>query len=128
LVDYQEFCGVGRGEETMAEKDALQISPVDVKLKMNRKEDFFLLDVREPSEYEIAHIEGATLIPLGELPHRLEELEKYKNKEIVVHCKMGGRSAQACEILKQNGFKNPRNMYGGIDLWSVEVDPSVPRY
>lgn len=130
LIDYNEFCGVGRGEEAMAaaELDALQISPVDVKLKMDRKDDFFLLDVREPTEYEIARIEGATLIPLGELPHRLEEIAKYKNKEVVTHCKLGGRSLRALEILKANGFQNVRSMYGGIDLWAVEVDPSVPRY
>lgn len=130
LIDYQEFCGVGRGEEekAMAEKDALQISPVDVKLKMDRKEDFFLLDVRELTEYEIARIDGAVLIPLGELPHRLDEIKSWKNKEVVTHCKVGGRSMKALEILKANGFKNVRSMYGGIDLWAVEVDPSVPRY
>ena len=126
LIDYQEFCGVGRGEEAAAELDKEQISPVDVKLKMDQKEDFFLLDVREPTEYEIAKIEGSTLIPLGELPHRVNELEPYKEKEIVVHCKLGGRSAQAIQILKSQGFKNLRNMYGGIDLWAVEVDPTVP--
>lgn len=128
LIDYQEFCGVGRGEEEVAEQDKREITPVDVKMKIDRKEDFLLLDVREQMEYDIAKIEGSVLIPLGELPHRLDELDQYKEKEIVVHCKLGGRSAQAVEILKQNGFKHLHNMHGGINLWSIEVDPSVPQY
>lgn len=128
LIDYQEFCGLpSPGAEP--EADQLQeVTPVDVKVKLDSKSDFFLLDVREPSEYEIAKIEGSTLIPLGELAHRLEEIEQYKEKEMVVHCKFGGRSAQACEILKAHGFKNVWNMSGGINEWSNEVDSSVPQY
>ena len=130
LIDYQEFCGMPSpaSPQKSEESELQEVSPVDVKMKLDSKKDFFLLDVREPSEYEIARIEGSTLIPLGELPHRLDELKSYQEKEIVVHCKFGGRSAKACEILKGHGFKNVWNMYGGINEWSVEVDPSVPQY
>jgi adenylyltransferase/sulfurtransferase len=97
-----------------------------VKQKLDRGDDFVLIDVREPHEYQIASIPGAQLIPLGELPKRLNELDK--NADIVAHCRSGARSQQAVNLMKQNGFKNVRNMTGGIIAWSDKVDPTVPKY
>ena len=85
-----------------------------------------LIDVREPHEYRICSIPGAKLIPLGELPKRLSELDP--NADIVIHCKSGMRSAKACGILRQAGFEHVRNMEGGILAWAGKVDPSVPKY
>jgi sulfur-carrier protein adenylyltransferase/sulfurtransferase len=125
LIDYQEFCGVKAVSNPVPAADGV-IDPVEVKSKLERGEKFLLLDVREPHEYQIARIEGATLIPLGQLPARLGELDK--NAEIVAHCKMGGRSQQAVDLMKQQGFSNVRNMTGGINAWSDKVDKSVPKY
>jgi adenylyltransferase/sulfurtransferase len=85
-----------------------------------------LLDVREPSEHVVAHIEGATLIPLGELPSRLGELPS--GTRILVHCKLGGRSAKAVALLQENGFADVWNVAGGIMAWSNEIDSGVPIY
>jgi adenylyltransferase/sulfurtransferase len=125
LIDYQEFCGV-KPVSTPAAPFSGVIDPVEVKKKQDSGEKFLLLDVREPHEYQIARIPGSTLIPLGQLPARLNELDK--NAEIVAHCKMGGRSQQAVDLMKQNGFTNVRNMTGGITAWSDKVDKSVPKY
>lgn len=102
------------------------IAPLDVKKKMDNKEDFILLDVRTPGEYATAKIEGSKLIPLDQLPERLTELDK--NKEIIIHCHHGNRSIHACEHLSQLGFKNVKNMAGGIEEWSNKVDSKVPKY
>jgi len=126
LIDYQEFCGIRPMSTQPAAAGSGVIDPVEVKQKQDRGEKFELIDVREPHEYQIARIPGAKLIPLGELPKRLSELNK--NAEIVAHCKMGGRSQQAVDLMKQNGFTNVRNMTGGITAWSDKVDPSVPKY
>ena len=125
LIDYQEFCGV-KPVSTQAVPASGVIDPVEVKKKQDRGETFLLLDVREPHEYQIARIPGSTLIPLGQLSARLSELDK--DAEIVAHCKMGGRSQQAVDLMKQNGFSNVRNMTGGITAWSDKVDPTVPKY
>ena len=125
LIDYQEFCGV-KPVSTQSAPSTGVIDPVEVKRKQDNGEKFLLLDVREPHEYQIARIPGSTLIPLGQLPARLNELDK--NAEIVAHCKMGGRSQQAVDLMKQNGFTNVRNMTGGITAWSDKVDKSVPKY
>jgi adenylyltransferase/sulfurtransferase len=125
LIDYQEFCGLGRGEEPVVES-AGDIDPIEVKQKIDRGDDFVLIDVREPHEYQICNIPYAKLIPLGELPKRVNELNT--TDEIVAHCKSGMRSAKAVEFLKQAGFKRLRNMKGGILAWSEGVDPSVPKY
>ena len=85
----------------------------------------FILDVREPHEYEIVNI-GAYLIPLSALRKRIDELDP--SKEIVVHCKSGARSARAAEFLRKNGFKSVKNLVGGIDAWAERIDPSLPRY
>ncbi|MBI1807558.1 MAG: MBL fold metallo-hydrolase [Ignavibacteria bacterium] len=105
--------------------EALQISVEQLKEKLEKGEQPVVVDVREPSEYQKANI-GAKLIPLGEIPKRLNELDK--NAEIIVHCHHGGRSQRAVEFLYENGFKNVKNLVGGIDAWSVKIDPKVPRY
>ncbi len=125
LIDYQQFCGVVPASAQPAASEGV-IDPVEVKQKLDRGDDFVLIDVREPYEYQIARIPGARLIPLGDLPKRLNELNP--NAEIVAHCRSGQRSQKAVDLMKQNGFKNVRNMTGGILAWSDKVDPSVPKY
>jgi sulfur-carrier protein adenylyltransferase/sulfurtransferase len=125
LIDYQEFCGVPNQshEEKPMEGD---IEPTEVKAKIDRGDRFVLIDVREPHEYQICNIPQAKLIPLGDLPKRVNELNSAD--EIIAHCKSGMRSAKAIDFLKQAGFKKVRNMKGGILAWSDKVDPSVPKY
>ena len=104
-----------------------QISVEELKRKLDAKESFRLIDVREESEYEIAHIEGAVLLPLSELSRKgIQELKP--DEELVLHCHHGGRSQRACEFLKTEGFKSVSNLAGGIDAWSQKIDPKVPRY
>jgi molybdopterin/thiamine biosynthesis adenylyltransferase/rhodanese-related sulfurtransferase len=126
LIDYQQFCGIIPEAKVAAEKNGIpQMSVTELKQKLDAGEDVFILDVREPYEYQIAQI-GGYLIPLGELPNRLGELDTAKN--IVVQCKSGGRSQRAAEFLAQNGFSKLHNLAGGILAWSNEIDPDVPRY
>jgi len=125
LIDYQEFCGMPpMNAEPAPTGDA--IDALELKRKLDRRDNFVLIDVREPHEYQIARIPGARLIPLGELPKHLRELDP--NGEYVMQCKSGARSQRAVDLLKQNGFKNVVNMTGGILAWSDKVDPSVPKY
>ncbi len=127
LIDYEQFCGIGRHEP--APQPGLsewEIDPVEVKAKMDRGERFVLIDVREPHEYQICRIPGARLIPLGELPRRVHELDSAD--EIIAHCRSGVRSAKAVDFLRQAGFRKVKNMKGGILAWSDKVDPSVPKY
>jgi adenylyltransferase/sulfurtransferase len=119
-IDYEQFCGA-RDEETIP-----VISAQELKRKLDAHEAFELIDVREPFEYEIARIDGAKLIPLGEIAERTEELQR--EQPIVVHCHSGTRSAQAVRLLQQRGFNNVYNLQGGIDAWSDQIDPSVPKY
>jgi sulfur-carrier protein adenylyltransferase/sulfurtransferase len=121
LIDYDQFCGI-RGEEIPVAGD---IQPEELKRRIDAGEDIFILDVREPHEYQTANI-GGHLIPLGDLPKRTSELDP--DREIVAHCKAGGRSAKAVEFLRQQGFKNVRNLTGGITAWSEKVDPKIPKY
>jgi adenylyltransferase/sulfurtransferase len=93
---------------------------------MDAHEAFELIDVREPFEYEIARIDGAKLIPLGEIAERTDELQH--ELPIIVHCHSGARSAQAVQLLQQRGFRNVYNLEGGIDAWSDQIDPGVPKY
>jgi len=125
LIDYQQFCGIPnqQHEPIAAEGD---IDPVEVKAKIDRGDPFVLIDVREPHEYQICKIPYAKLIPLGDLPKRVNELDSAD--EFVAHCKSGMRSAKAVDFLKQAGFRKVRNMKGGILAWSDKVDPSVPKY
>jgi molybdopterin/thiamine biosynthesis adenylyltransferase/rhodanese-related sulfurtransferase len=125
LIDYAEFCGV-RGEEAPSTVTNIpEITPRDLKARLDKGDDIYVLDVREPHEYQICNINGH-LIPLGELPQRVHELDS--SKEIVAHCKSGKRSAQAVEFLRGAGFKKIQNLKGGILAWSDQVDPSVPKY
>ena len=98
----------------------------DLKARIDAGDRPFILDVREPDEYEGANIGGA-LIPLGELPERLDEIREHQDEDVVVHCRSGGRSAKAVEVLRANGFENAVNLKGGIHAWSDEVDPSLPK-
>jgi sulfur-carrier protein adenylyltransferase/sulfurtransferase len=125
LIDYAEFCGV-RGEEAPSTVTNIpEITPRELKARLDKGDDIYVLDVREPHEYQICNINGH-LIPLGELPQRVHELDS--SKEIVAHCKSGKRSAQAVEFLRGAGFKKIQTLKGGILAWSDEVDPSVPKY
>lgn len=102
-----------------------QISVQELKQRLDAGEDLFILDVREPFEYRIANI-GGKLIPLNEVPHRLDEIDR--NREIVVHCKMGGRSQKVAEFLTQAGYPKVKNLAGGILAWTEQIDPTVPKY
>jgi molybdopterin/thiamine biosynthesis adenylyltransferase/rhodanese-related sulfurtransferase len=125
LIDYAEFCGV-RGEEAPAERSTVpEITPRELKARLDRGDDLFILDVREPHEYQICNL-GGHLIPLGDLPQRVSELDS--SREIVAHCRSGKRSAEASEFLRQAGFRKVLNLKGGILAWSDEVDPTVPKY
>jgi sulfur-carrier protein adenylyltransferase/sulfurtransferase len=124
LIDYELFCGLKPATTEPVMTGFGEITVQELKSAMDAKLDFDLIDVREPQEYEVGKISGSKLIPLGDLPQRLHELDSAR--EIVVHCKMGGRSARACKILYDAGFRKLKNVAGGIDAWSAEIDPSVP--
>ena len=130
LIDYEQFCGVAPAATEVAVSTAnsseTETDVKELKRKIDAKEDFFLLDVREPNEYQIGKIPGSTLIPLGEVPQRVSEIPR--DKEIIVHCKMGGRSAKAAAFLRTQGYTKVKNLKGGILDWSDKVDPSVPKY
>lgn len=126
LIDYDQFCGLTRGDSPAQAVD--EISVEELKEKLDRNEDFVFIDVREPFETQIASIDGAILIPLGQLQDRIGELEPFKEKEIVAHCHHGGRSLRALQQLQAKGFKKLKNVVGGIDAWSEKVDPTVARY
>ena len=106
----------------------IDIDVRSVKQMLDRGEKFTLLDCREPDEFATAKIAGSTHIPMREIPGRLTELEPLKPGRIVVHCHHGGRSLRVTQFLRQQGFAQVQNMAGGIDAWSLEVDPQVPRY
>jgi molybdopterin/thiamine biosynthesis adenylyltransferase/rhodanese-related sulfurtransferase len=131
LIDYHEFCGVPQGTfeapaAAAAGTNETEIDPVEVKAKLDRGEKFQFIDVREPHEYQICNIPGAKLIPLGDLPKRVNELDSAV--ELIAHCKSGVRSGKACDFLRQAGFRKVKNMRGGILAWSDKVDPRVPKY
>jgi len=130
LIDYEQFCGLAIGQESVGEaaakaQDQLEISVKELKNKLDNQE-IVLVDVREPHEYDICRIEGARLIPLGELPNRIDELDK--NDSIVLHCHHGGRSMRALHILQNAGFTKLKNLAGGIDAWAEQIDPDMARY
>jgi adenylyltransferase/sulfurtransferase len=141
LIDYDQFCGIEKPTEVgplevaqhaavgNAEiKDGIpQISVETLKAKRDSGEDFLLLDVREPHEYQIAQI-GGTLIPLGSVGQRLSEIAAYKDKEVLIHCRSGARSQKAALELKAAGFTNVANVAGGILAWADRIDPSVAKY
>jgi molybdopterin/thiamine biosynthesis adenylyltransferase/rhodanese-related sulfurtransferase len=121
LIDYEEFCGTKKVKPV-----EFDVTPAALKASIDMGERPLLLDVREPYEYQICHLEGTKLIPLGQLQARMNELDK--DKEMVVYCHTGIRSTQAVAFLRQAGFSNARNLQGGIDAWSRQVDPKTPRY
>jgi adenylyltransferase/sulfurtransferase len=134
LIDYEQFCGLRPAQAEAASGAAAsatgrsdtEITSVELKQRLDRGDQLFLLDVREPNEYQINRIAGSTLIPLGEVPRRYAELNP--DDEIVVHCKMGGRSAKAADYLRSVGFKRVLNLKGGILDWIDKVDPTQPKY
>jgi len=126
LIDYEGFCGVPVAVEPTG--DIASVSAHDVAARRSAGEELLLLDVRGEDEWETAHIEGATLIPLAELGERIGELEAWRAKPVVVHCHHGPRSEKACALLVGAGFLRVENLTGGIEAWSLTVDPDVPRY
>ena len=127
LIDYEEFCGL-RGQEKPVNTPPAgvpEITVEELKQRLDAKQDLFVLDVREPHEYKICNINGH-LIPLGDLPKRVQELDPAK--EIVVHCRSGARSARAVQFLQQAGFHQAKNLKGGILAWADRIDPKMPKY
>ncbi len=102
------------------------ITPKDLKSRLDKGDKLVLVDVREPWEHALAKLDGSVLIPLATLPQSLDKLDR--NAEIIAYCHHGMRSGDATGFLLQQGFPNVKNLIGGIDAWSVQVDPSVPRY
>ena len=125
LIDYNEFCGIRGEEKPVAETGIPEIQVEELKRRLDAGDDIFVLDVREPHEYQICNL-GGHLIPLGDLPNRVNELDT--SREIVAHCKMGGRSAKAVQFLRQAGFTKVKNLTGGITAWADRVDPKMPKY
>lgn len=130
LIDYEQFCGIrpepAAAQATGAGVNQFETTSVDLKKRLDAGDDVFILDVREPNEYQICRIPGSVLIPLGELPRRYAELPT--DKDIVALCKMGGRSAKATEFLQSVGVRRVKNLKGGILDWIDKVDPSQPKY
>ncbi len=127
LVDYDQFCGIPQAKAAEEEEAHVPtITATELKAKRDRQEAFVLRDVREPFEWDICRIEGAKLIPLGQLPSRMSELDSAD--EIVLQCKSGVRSARALRLLQEAGFGKLSNLEGGILAWSDHVDSSIPKY
>ncbi len=125
LIDYEQFCGITPAVANVA-SEGDEVTVEDLKARLDANDGVFLLDVREPQEFEICRIPGSTLIPLGGLPQRLNELEG--NDEMIVHCKSGVRSGKAVKLLHEVGFKKAKNLRGGILAWIEKIDPSLPKY
>ncbi len=126
LIDYEQFCGVRGQEEAPMPASSGEITVEELKMRLDHGDDVFILDVRNPPEFDIGRIPGSVLLPLPELPQRVAEVPK--DREVVVHCKSGMRSQKAIAFLKQQGFTNLVNLQGGILAWAERIDPSVPKY
>jgi adenylyltransferase/sulfurtransferase len=132
LIDYEQFCGVTTGRDAAGEEAGsgtgpkTEITPIELKRKLDAGEEVVVLDVREPQEYRINQIPGSRLIPLGELPQRYQELDP--KSTIVCQCKSGQRSAKAAAFLRGVGFEDVANLSGGILGWIDQVDPTQPKY
>ena len=127
LIDYDQFCGIAPPASAAADPPPSDDATVEqLKARLDQREETFILDVREPQEYQICNIPGSTLIPLGDLPSRLHELEG--RGEMIVHCKSGARSAKAVKLLREAGFAQAKNLRGGILRWIDAVDPTLPKY
>jgi adenylyltransferase/sulfurtransferase len=125
LIDYEQFCGV-RGQEPSPPTAGGELTVAELKQRLDRREDVFILDVRNPEEFQICRIPGSTLIPLPVLGQRFGELDR--ERELIVHCKSGMRSQKAIQLLRDKGFRNLKNLKGGILAWAEHIDPSMPRY
>ena len=125
LIDYNEFCGIRGEEKSTVETGIPEMQVEELKRRLDKGDDLFVLDVREPHEYQICNI-GGYLIPLGDLPKRVNELDS--SREIVAHCRSGVRSGKAVAFLQQAGFKKIHNLAGGILAWADKVDPKMPKY
>ena len=127
LIDYRQFCGIApeTQEEKKLKNGIPQMTVKELKQKLDAGDNVLVLDVREPYEYQIANI-GGKLIPQNDVPQRLAEIDR--DREVVVHCRTGGRSQRVAEFLKQSGYSNVANLAGGIHAWSDEIDPSIPKY
>jgi adenylyltransferase/sulfurtransferase len=125
LIDYEQFCGTVSDEAQLAAAGST-ITATELKSMQDRGEDFLLVDVREPAEWEIVRIPGAVLIPKGDLPSRLSELPQ--NKPVVMYCKTGVRSAETLALLKNAGFKDAVHVQGGVSAWATQVDKTAPLY
>ncbi|HET6841411.1 MAG TPA: molybdopterin-synthase adenylyltransferase MoeB [Candidatus Angelobacter sp.] len=125
LIDYEQFCGVRGEEKPVISGGVPEISVEELKQRLDAKDDLFILDVREPHEYKICNLNGH-LIPLNDLPKRMSELDS--DKEMVVHCRSGARSAKAVAFLQQAGFTKVKNLAGGVLAWSDRIDPKMPKY
>jgi adenylyltransferase/sulfurtransferase len=126
LIDYEMFCGIAP-EPEKPDMHPDEVTVQDMKRALdNPTLGIKVIDVREPDEYEIAHVDGVPLLPMSQLQQRFTELDP--NQQYYIHCKMGGRSMRALQFLRQQGFKYLKNVKGGIDAWSEEIDQSVPRY
>ncbi len=130
LIDYEQFCGIPQAQEASAEDAAMEVDVQVVQDKLALKHNFKLIDVREPSEYEICKIDGASLIPLGVFQEKqMDKLNGLqKQDEIILHCKAGVRSMKAAKALVEMGFENVKSMRGGIDEWAERIDTSLTRY
>jgi sulfur-carrier protein adenylyltransferase/sulfurtransferase len=129
LIDYEQFCGITPPATTGGMTPDLETTVEDLKARLDRHDDIWILDVREKNEYDICRIPGSTLIPLGELPRRLSEVPQGPDApDVVVHCKMGGRSAKAVSLLREKGFTRVQNLKGGILAWIDRIDPTQPKY
>ena len=126
LIDYDQFCGVVPASAQPVSSGVPEVTAEALKAQLDRGEAVYVLDVREPNEFQICRIQGSTLIPLGELASRTAELDR--DRDMVVHCKMGGRSAKAVALLQERGFTRVRNLTGGILAWIDRVDPSQSKY
>jgi molybdopterin/thiamine biosynthesis adenylyltransferase/rhodanese-related sulfurtransferase len=125
LIDYEQFCGV-RGEPAAPVAAGGEITVEELKARLDRGESVFILDVRNPEEYQICHLAQSKLLPLPALPQRLGELDR--EREMVVHCKSGMRSQRAIAFLREQGFTRLKNLKGGILAWADRIDPSMPKY
>jgi adenylyltransferase/sulfurtransferase len=127
LIDYEQFCGVRpAAPEPTTVNNATEITSVELKQRLDRGDKLRIIDVREPNEYQINRIPGSTLIPLGDIPKRYNELDP--DEELVMQCKSGVRSGKASDFLRSVGFKRVLNLKGGILDWIDKVDPSQPKY
>jgi len=128
LIDYAGFCGVPSILGAPFEDPLEEVTATELQQRLSSGEDLLLLDVREPDEYAKARIKGSTLLPLGQIEEAVDRFVDWKDRPVVIHCHSGARSEKACQVLMSRGFTHVENLVGGIEAWSVTVDPTVPRY